>query len=126
MRRIPATSDTARLGTFQSVEVRRKIADIKTGVQAVTNEGVPRWIVVALYKAPTSKGGFESKATLEEINIANEKEPVIAPLAAIEFENLSGSYWTTRNERGESISGISLSADAVTVVKGIQRQTEAV
>lgn len=97
--------DTARTGQFQFIQAMAKRGE--GGEQATTNDGLPRWVVQVLV-TPLPVAGFEPKATLEEINIADRYAPDLMPMSDVDFPGLVARPWSMNGR-----SGISLSAEGV-------------
>ncbi len=113
MRSIPI--DQARAGAFQLVAVLPKPGEVP-GVQALTKDGIPKWIVQCLH-TPLAEGDFASKAALEEIVVTAHQMPAIQPLMVLQFQDLIARHWSMSGR-----SGVSFSA---TAVRAVQKRNDA-
>jgi hypothetical protein len=107
--------DQARAGAFQLVAVLPKPGEVP-GVQALTKDGIPKWIVQCLH-TPLAEGDFASKAALEEIVVTAHQMPAIQPLMVLQFQDLIARHWSMSGR-----SGVSFSA---TAVRAVQKRNDA-
>jgi len=92
--------DLEKVGIFRAVEVRPDLDD--TGTQKKNSLGLPVWVVDVLHYSG------DSRAEVERVKIAAEKEPTVVPLAKLRFIDLVARPWQMGSRSGVSLSASGL------------------
>lgn len=101
MKSIPV--DQNRIGNFKFIDVNPKVDQNKQ--QTANQDGIPQWKVQVLL-TPAD----DSKATLEEITIANSQAPSITPMTELLFQDLTARFWEMSGRAGLALSASRVSA----------------
>ena len=109
MNRFPVATATSALGTMSALSVERAARD---GAPQ-ERDGVPVWLVTVLHQAPARPDGSSPKPAVEQVKVASQTEPKLAPMTPVTFAGLTANVWSM-----DGRNGVALSASGVQAARG--------